>query len=366
MSAQAPLVLMMAGGTGGHVYPALAVASELGSRGYRVQWLGTHRGLESRVVPAAGIKLHYLPVRGVRGKNPLHKLLSLVYLALAAVKALWLVLRLAPGCVVGMGGYVAGPGGVAAWLCRRPLLIHEQNAVAGTTNRLLAPLAKKIMAGFPGAFPNREHIVSGNPVRRDLVDSAAASPYTFSGGRPMRLLVLGGSLGAQPINNILPPVVRSLLGEQGSQAVEVWHQTGEAHATGVRDEYSELAQGPVRVMPFIEDMAAAYSWADLVLCRAGALTVAELAIMGRPAILVPLPHAIDDHQSANARTLSEAGAAILMPQGEMSEASLATCLNELLSQPQDLARMAEAAAGAALPEATAVVSSCCEDLIHGR
>lgn len=366
MNVPPPLVLMMAGGTGGHVYPALAVAAELGARGYRVQWLGTRRGLEHRVVPGAGIRLHYLPVRGVRGKNPLHKLLGIAYLGLAAVKALWLVARLAPACVIGMGGYVAGPGGVAAWLCRRPLLIHEQNAVAGTTNRLLAPLADRIMAGFPGAFTGREHTVSGNPVRRDLVQAAAEHSYSYSAQRPLHLLVLGGSLGAQPINQALPGAVARLLGERGEVALEVWHQAGEAHAQGLMDQYGEHLQGPVRVSSFIEDMATAYCWADLVLCRAGALTVSELAVTGRPAILVPLPHAIDDHQSANARVLSEAGAAILLPQGEMSEQRLCETVNALLDQPERLHAMATAARAVSLPDATQVVSSCCEELIHGR
>ncbi|MEJ2530860.1 MAG: undecaprenyldiphospho-muramoylpentapeptide beta-N-acetylglucosaminyltransferase [Halioglobus sp.] len=361
------LVLMTAGGTGGHVYPALAVAAELLGRGYRVEWVGTRRGLEHRVVPAAGIPLHCLAVRGVRGKNLLHKLFGLALLALAAVQALWLVWRRAPRCVVGMGGYAAGPAGVAAWLLRKPLLIHEQNAVAGTTNRMLAPLATRVVAGFPGAFPAEvDCAVLGNPVRRELLQAAADSRYDYAGQRPLRLLVLGGSLGAQPINRVLPGALRALADGAGEGAVEVWHQTGEAHAGDVTAEYGELLQRGVRVMPFIEDMAAAYAWADLVLCRAGALTIAEVAVMGRPSILVPLPHAIDDHQSANARSLSGRGAAVLLPQGKMTEQSLATTLQDFLAHPARLAAMAAAAAAAAAPDATSRVSDCCEELIHGR
>jgi UDP-N-acetylglucosamine--N-acetylmuramyl-(pentapeptide) pyrophosphoryl-undecaprenol N-acetylglucosamine transferase len=240
MAAQQPLVLMMAGGTGGHVYPALAVASELIARGYRVEWVGTARGLEHRVVPAAGIVLHCLSVRGVRGKSVLHKLFGLLLLSLASLQALWLVFRRAPHCVVGMGGYAAGPAGVAAWLLRKPLLIHEQNAVAGTTNRMLAPLANKIVSGFPGAFRDAiEYTVLGNPVRPELVIAGAASHYDYNGQRVLRLLVLGGSLGALPINEVIPGVVRKLT-QGGAAGIEVWHQTGEAHAAAVRDSYGSL------------------------------------------------------------------------------------------------------------------------------
>jgi UDP-N-acetylglucosamine--N-acetylmuramyl-(pentapeptide) pyrophosphoryl-undecaprenol N-acetylglucosamine transferase len=360
-----PLVLMAAGGTGGHVYPALAVASELMSRGLRVEWVGTARGLEHRVVPAAGITLHCLPVRGVRGKSVLHKALGLWFLLLSSAQALWLLYRLAPRCVVGMGGYVAGPAGVAAWLLRKPLLIHEQNAVAGTTNRLLAPLAGRVVAAFPGAFKEQiEHTVLGNPVRRTLVEAGASRHYDYAGQRPLRLLVLGGSLGAQPLNEVLPGTVRAVRGS--GPELEVWHQTGEAHVAQVRATYGELLGEAVRVVPFIEDMAGAYGWADLVLCRAGALTVSELAIMGCPAILVPLPYAIDDHQSANARSLSDSGAAMLLRQSDMTVEALAASLRGYMAHPQLLGKMAAAAAAVATPDAAARVSDCCEELIHGR
>lgn len=364
MAEQQPLVLMMAGGTGGHVYPALAVATELLRRGYRVEWVGTARGLEHRVVPGAGITLHCLPVRGVRGKSVLHKILGLLFLLLASLQALWLVFRLAPRCVVGMGGYVAGPAGVAAWLLRKPLLIHEQNAVAGTTNRMLAPLASTVIAGFPGAFKEDiQYTVLGNPVRRELVAAGAASHYDYAGQRPLRLLVLGGSLGARPINNVIPGAVRKLVKGNDAQ-LEVWHQAGDDHAPVVRESYGPLLDHGVRVAPFIEDMAGAYAWADLVLCRAGALTIAELSIMGRPSMLVPLPQAIDDHQSANARFLTECGAAILLRQSEMTEDSLVTALQDCLSHPQKLSTMAAAAVATATPDAAERVSDYCEELMH--
>jgi UDP-N-acetylglucosamine--N-acetylmuramyl-(pentapeptide) pyrophosphoryl-undecaprenol N-acetylglucosamine transferase len=360
-----PLVMMMAGGTGGHVYPALAVATELLSRGYSVEWVGTARGLEHRVVPAAGIKLHCLPVRGLRGKNILHKVLALLFLMLALLQALWLVLRRAPGCVIGMGGYVAGPAGVAAWLLRKPLLIHEQNAVAGTTNRMLAPLATKIVAGFPGAFSaDTAYSVTGNPVRRQLVMARAmASAYDYIGQRPLHLLILGGSLGARPINEVMPGAVNRLLQARGN-VIELWHQTGEGHDEDVRRRYGQLLAQGVRVAPFIEDMAEAYAWADLVLCRCGALTIAELAIMGRPSILVPLPHAIDDHQTANAHALTDCDAATLLRQSDMSEQSVHDLLQDFLVNPQRLSAMAMAAFAAATPDAAERVSDCCEELLY--
>ncbi len=360
---RAKRILVMAGGTGGHVFPALAVASELRERGMKVEWVGTRRGLEERVVPAAGFKLHHLAVRGVRGKGLADRALGALMLLLASLQALVLVLRRWPACVVGMGGYVAGPAGVAAWLCRRPLLIHEQNAVAGTTNRMLAPLARMIVAGFPRAFPgDREVRVLGNPVRAELLAAAENAQFGYDGSRPLRLLVLGGSLGAQPINETLPPLLRLL---RPDHDIEVWHQTGTAHVEAVTEAYGELIGESLRVAPFIEDMAAAYAWADIVLCRAGALTVAELAIMGRPSILVPLPHAIDDHQTANAHALADCGGALLLKQADMSVEVLAKALHGYLENPERLARMAAAARAAALPQATSQVADAVEGLARG-
>lgn len=367
MSSAAPLVLMMAGGTGGHVYPALAVACELRNRGCRVEWVGTARGLEARVVPAAGIKLHTLAVRGVRGKNPLWKLFALVSLFFAALQALWLVFRLSPKCVVGLGGYAAGPAGIAAWLLRKPLLIHEQNAVAGTTNRMLAPFATKVLTGFSSAFPgNTDSEKVGNPVRSELVQKGAQASYSYTGQRPLRLLVLGGSLGAKPINDILPDVMRQLSKEGREAVIEIRHQCGETHEADVIEAYAGLCGEQVQVSAFIEDMAEAYAWSDLVLCRAGALTVSELAIMGRPSILVPLPHAIDDHQTFNARFLSECGAAILLPQAKMNCTGLVDVLLGYVASPGQLAVMAEAASAAAMPEATDLVCDSCEGVINAR
>jgi UDP-N-acetylglucosamine--N-acetylmuramyl-(pentapeptide) pyrophosphoryl-undecaprenol N-acetylglucosamine transferase len=359
-----PLVMMMAGGTGGHVYPALAVAIELLARGYRVEWIGTARGLEHRVVPAAGITLHCLPVRGVRGKGVVQKLSAMAFLIIASVQALWLVLRRGPRCVVGMGGYVAGPAGVAAWVLRKPLVIHEQNAVAGTTNRMLAPLATRIFAGFPGAFRKGiTYSVPGNPVRRELLAARAERVYDYAGQRPMRLLVVGGSLGARPINEVVPSAINSLMQDRGA-VIEVWHQTGGGHDADTRQRYGLLLDQGVRVAPYIEDMAQAYTWADLVLCRSGALTVAELSIMGRPAILVPLPQAIDDHQTANAHALIDCGGATLLRQSDMNEQSVLSLLQAYLDNPQQLSMMAAAAFAAATPDAAGIVSDGCEELMN--
>lgn len=362
-----PLVLMMAGGTGGHVYPALAVAKELLSRGFRVEWVGTDRGLEARVVPEAGIKLHHLVVRGLRGKNVIARVTGLFYVLLSTLQALRLLLRLSPNCVVGMGGYASGPAGLAAWILRKPLLVHEQNAVAGTTNRLLAPLASEVLAGFPGAFKaDIESKVVGNPIRRELLERAILSAYEFDGSRPLRLLVVGGSLGAQPINEVVPAAIQDLVAAHGTDKVEVLHQSGVNHLETLQQSYGALLQGSVRVSGFIEDMAEAYAWSDLVLCRAGALTVSELAIMGRPAILVPLPHAIDDHQSANARFLVAPGGGVLLPQSELTASSLLEILESFLNHPERLCAMAAASAALGVPEATAVVSDYCEGLINAQ
>ena len=363
VDASSPLILVMAGGTGGHVYPALAVARELEERGFRIAWVGTDRGLEARVVPAAGFALHVLPMRGVRGKRLFGKLLGVLMLLVALCEALVLVFKLKPVCVLGMGGYASGPAGAAAWLLRKPLLVHEQNAVAGTTNRLLAPLATEIVAGFAGAFkPAVAYNVLGNPVRAEFIAQAANAPWHFSGDRPLRLLVVGGSLGAKPLNELVPEAVRTVIDSGVAPGIEVWHQCGAAHGDAVRAAYTGVSESQVRVSEFVEDMATAYAWADVVVCRAGALTVAELAIMRRPALLVPLPHAIDDHQTANARALADVGAGVLLKQSELSAQILAQRIEQYLRSPEQLAKMSAACESVARPKATQQVADRCEAL----
>jgi UDP-N-acetylglucosamine--N-acetylmuramyl-(pentapeptide) pyrophosphoryl-undecaprenol N-acetylglucosamine transferase len=349
-------VLIMAGGTGGHVFPALAVARELSALGVPVSWLGTRRGLEARVVPAAGFSLNLIRVTGLRGKGALRLLLAPFMLLFAMLQALVVFLRIRPAVVLGMGGFTAGPGGVVAWLLRRPLLIHEQNSVPGTTNRLLAPLARRVLEGFPGSLPARyQPLHTGNPVRADI--AALPGPRERFRGREgeLRLLVVGGSLGAQVLNRVVPEAVGGL---PEGLSLRVHHQTGRADEAAVREHYAGLGDA-ARVEAFIDDMAAAYAWADLVVCRAGALTVAELAAAGLPSILVPYPHATDDHQTGNAGYLAGAGAAILLPQSGLNAMTLGAELQRLGGDRETLLEMASRARRLAMPDAAQQVARLC-------
>ncbi len=346
-------VLIMAGGTGGHVFPALAVAHELRNAGARVVWLGTRRGLEARVVPAAGLPVEWLRVSGLRGKGLLARLAAPFMLVYACLQALRILLRIRPQAVLGMGGFVTGPGGLMAWLLRRPLLLHEQNAIAGLTNRLLAPLAGRVMCGFPAALKQGEH--TGNPVRADIAALPAPELRLSARSGPLRLLVVGGSLGAQALNQTVPAALASLA---PAQRPEVWHQTGLNNLDAARRGYQDAGVDG-RVEAFIDDMAAAYGWADLVLCRSGALTVAELAAAGVASLLVPYPHAVDDHQTANARYLAEAGAARLLPQTELTAQGLAGHLAHWHASREELHAMAGKARRLALPDAALRVARRC-------
>ena len=349
-------VLIMAGGTGGHVFPALAVAAELTARGIAVSWLGTQRGLESRVVPAAGYPLETMRVSGLRGKGVLRLLLAPFMLMVALSQALIIQLRLRPLAVLGMGGFAAGPGGVTAWLLRRPLLIHEQNSVAGLTNRWLAPLARTVMEAFPGSLPARRHALhTGNPVRAEITRLPAPADRFASRTGALRVLVIGGSLGARALNEVMPVAVSQL---PSVQPLQLHHQTGSADQASVQAAYTALGR-EARVDAFIDDMAAAYAWADVVICRSGALTVAELAVVGVAAVLVPFPHATDDHQTGNARFLADAGAAILMPQDTMNADKLAGLLGDFAQQRNMLLEMACRARQLAMPDAARRVAEQC-------
>ncbi len=345
-------VLIMAGGTGGHVFPALAVAEQLQQQGWPVAWLGTQAGLEARVVPPTGIPVHWIRVKGLRGKGLLRVLSAPFMLAWALLQAFAVLLKVRPAAVLGMGGYTTGPGGLMAWLLRRPLIIHEQNSVAGMTNRWLAPLADPVLEAFPGSLKHAIH--TGNPVRRRIAELPFHEPDMQS--RPPRLLVVGGSLGAAVLNEQVPA---ALAGLEAGQRPEVWHQTGMRLIDQARQAYRGAGMD-VRLDAFIDDMATAYQWADLVLCRAGALTIAELAAVGVASILVPYPHAVDDHQTGNARYLVDAGAAVLLPNAEVTPARLQQEL-QLLQQPERLAAMARCARAAALPDAAQRVAGACID-----
>lgn len=353
-------VLIMAGGTGGHVFPALAVAEELLRRGVRVHWLGTARGIEADLVPRAGIPLHLVQVSGLRGKGWRQLVAAPLQLARALLQSLRLVRRLRPDAVLGLGGFASGPGGLAAWLLRTPLLIHEQNAIAGSTNRLLAPLARKVLLGYPDALDAEAVTWVGNPVRTPIASLPAPDKRWQTREGPLRLLVLGGSLGARPINEVVPAALAQLPAELRP---EVWHQTGRDHADAVAAHYAELGIA-ARVEPFIEAMDSAYGWADLALCRAGALTVAELAAAGLGALLVPLPHAIDDHQTHNALWLVEQGAGRLLPQSELTPERLARELQGLAQKPQQLLAWARAARAVARTDAARDVAEQCLESIR--
>lgn len=354
-----PVVLIMAAGTGGHVFPALACAEAFRNSGYRVHWLGAGRGIECKVVPQAGFTLHNISATGLRGKGVQQLIKAPVQLLAALWQAWRLLRRLRPVCVLGMGGYVTGPGGMAARLCGVPLVIHEQNAVAGTANRSLARFAARICQAFPGAFADSPRLLTtGNPVRADLLIRALDKQQV---GTPVRLLVVGGSLGAEPLNKLLPAALAQV---DLQLRPDVRHQCGEQHAEVTRQRYAEAGVA-AQVSPFIEDMAEAYAWADLVICRAGALTVSELAIMGRAAFLVPLPHAIDDHQSKNAEFLAQQGAALILSQHETCASQLAQHLTEVCMNSHRLIEMAQQARKVAKPHATQQVVDACLEVARG-
>ncbi len=348
-------VLIMAGGTGGHVFPALAVARVLEGRSCRVVWLGTHRGIEARLVPAAGIDIEWVRVSGLRGKGAASWLMAPLRLAEALADSIGAVRRIRPDVVLGLGGFVSGPGGVAARLMGRPLVIHEQNAVAGLTNRILARLARTVAEAFPGAFRRSVGAVPvGNPVRPEIEaigNAPAAGPHS-----PRHLLVFGGSQGAAAINRVVPAALALL---PPSARPSVLHQTGRDRRDAVVAAYAALGVD-ADVREFIDDMADAYRWADIAVARSGALTVAELAAAGTPALLVPFPAAVDDHQTANARFLTDRGAAVLMPEATLTADRLAAQLARLLGvDATPLAAMAGAARAAAVPGAAEKLADLC-------
>lgn len=364
-------VVIAAGGTGGHVVPGIAVAEALGERGIPVLWVGTARGLESRLVPAAGIAMRIIDVAGLRGKRLGTRLLGPLKLVAAIVQSLRLLHRERVSAVLGMGGFVSGPVALAALLSRRPLFLHEQNAVAGLTNRKLARHATRVFAALPDAFaPAIDATVIGNPVRRSFrerfrrdatadapgVASAAGGHAAFgatdSAATPPTLLVVGGSRGARSLNRVVPAALKRL-----GRRCRVLHQCGDVDAPSVEAAYAETgSQHDVTVCAFIDDMATAYGEADLAICRAGAMTVTELAAAALPAILVPFPYAVDDHQTVNARCLSNAGAAVLLPEAELDAERLARCIAGLLDDPGRLAEMHARAAGLFRDDAADVIA----------
>lgn len=353
-------MVVMAGGTGGHVFPALAVAEALRARGVAVSWLGTRRGIEAELVPAKNFPINYINVEGLRGKG----VAKLLWAPLLLLRALWQALgvlrRERPDAVLGLGGFASGPGGVAAKLLGIPLVIHEQNAVAGTTNRLLGKVANRVLAAFPGALPRGEW--TGNPVRAEISELPEPGTRIALEDRSRHLLVLGGSLGALAINQLVPQAL-ALLPE--SERPQVRHQCGRAHQQATEEAYRQCdVEGQVE--PFIADMAGAYGWADLVVCRSGALTISELAAAGVASVLVPFPFAIDDHQTGNARWLVNGGAAELIQQADLTAEKLAALLREWLGDAQRLRDMGGNARKLAKAGVAERVADICEEVCHGK
>lgn len=345
-------IIIMAGGTGGHVFPALAVAQFLREQGWQVSWLGTQRGLEGKVVPEYEFDIDWLSVAGVRGKGLVSKIKAVFLLIKACLQA-WKILRKRkPDVVLGMGGFVAGPGGLMARLMNIPVVIHEQNRVPGTTNRLLARIANQVLEAFPGSFSHKMGAkCTGNPLRKEFLSLTDKPPCEAE--QKVKILVVGGSQGAKALNDVLPETAAALSG------VHIRHQTGASMCEEVKQRYEALGID-AEVVVFIEDMAAAYAWADLVICRAGAMTISEIAASGVPAILIPFPYAIDDHQVANARYLVAAGGAELLLQKHLNPVSLAEIVVKVM---KCLTSMGAAAKNCARLDATEkVAKSCLEEV----
>jgi len=350
-------ILIMAGGTGGHVFPALAVARELRDRGWEVNWMGAPDSFESRTVPAAGFPLETVAAHRLRGQGLAGLALAPFRLARAVAQA-WSVLgRVRPQVVLGMGGFVTAPGGLASRLRGIPLVIHEQNTIPGMANRWLAKFASRVLEAFPGSFPARiGAVATGNPVRRELLDLPPPQVRLTDREGPARVLVLGGSLGALALNEQVPAALA-----RTELPLEIRHQAGRNKAEVARARYREAGL-EARVTEFIDDMAKAYEWADLVICRAGAITVSELAVVGVASVLVPYPHAVDDHQTRNAAFLVEGGAARLVPQSELEPETTGKMLRGLLSDRGRLLEMAKRARALGRPDATEAVAGHCMEV----
>ncbi len=354
--------LFMAGGTGGHIFPALAVAEELRERGASIYWLGTASGMENVLVPKHGIDLHSISIKGFRGKGLLKKISTPFLLLKAVMQAVFIIRKLTPDVIIGFGGYVAAPGGIAAYLLRKPLIIHEQNSVAGSTNKLLAKLASKKLEAFSGSLIDA--ILLGNPVRKavcrlfDENKGSAKVDDSENIRKVLNVLIMGGSLGAEAINKAVPQAIAKLPEEL---VINIWHQTGKGKLQQVAESYKEL-EVDARTNEFIDDVTQAYQWADVIICRAGALTVSEVAIAGLPAIFIPYPHAIDNHQVVNAQWLVNNNAANMIEQSDLTAGSLADNLKSLLMDKEKIQSYSQALKELAMPHATKNVADICEQI----
>jgi UDP-N-acetylglucosamine--N-acetylmuramyl-(pentapeptide) pyrophosphoryl-undecaprenol N-acetylglucosamine transferase len=345
-------IMIAAGGTGGHVFPGLAVAQVLRERGHQVVWMGTPDSFEARTVPKYGIEVRFVRVKGLRGKGALSWLGAPLRLLRALRDALAVLRAERPDVLLGMGGFAAGPGGLASWLTRRPLVIHEQNSIAGLTNRLLARIARRVLESFPNTFSRAEMV--GNPVRAGFAELPDPAQRIAGRAAPGNVLVIGGSLGSKALNEMVPAALALLPQEQRPR---LRHQGGRTLEAAQAAYARHKVAGEVSA--FIDDMPAAFAWADLVICRAGASTVAELAAAGCAALLVPYPHAVDDHQTRNGQYLVEAGAALLVPEDILTPQLLAEMLSGLLAKREQLAAMGQAARKAAWPRAVSAIADAC-------
>ncbi|MBT8048812.1 MAG: undecaprenyldiphospho-muramoylpentapeptide beta-N-acetylglucosaminyltransferase [Xanthomonadales bacterium] len=360
MNAARREVLIMAGGTGGHIFPGLAVADSLRGSGVEVRWLGARGGMECQKVPEARIQLDVVDITGLRGKGAARWLLMPWKLVRAVFQAFRLLGRHRPACAISFGGYAAGPGGLAARLRGIPLLVHEQNRIPGMTNKVLARLAGKVLQAFPGTWALKLHPVTcGNPVRQPVADLPAPAHRMSGREGAVRVLITGGSQGARALNRIVPGALAQL---RGCPGLEIRHQAGKGWAEETTQAY-RAAPLDAEVTEFIEDMAGAYAWADIVVCRSGALTVSELAAAGVAAVLVPFPFAVDDHQTRNAEFLVEAGAALLLPENRLDAATLAHTLEPLVSERGKLVVMAECARSVAVPDSADRVARLCREYL---
>lgn len=353
-------LVVVAGGTGGHIFPGIAVADYLKQQGWQVSWIGTPDRMEADVVPKHNIDIDFIDVKGVRG-NGIKRLVKAPFMVLNAIlQARKVLKKQRPDVVLAMGGYVTGPTGIAAKSLGIPLVIHEQNAVAGMSNKLLAKCANRVLAAFPSAFAHGQAELVGNPVRQSVIDIPKRDVSS-----PINMLVVGGSLGAQVLNQTLPEAFKVL---SNTTAISVWHQTGKGHLHSVKEAYKAhgFDSNNLNVAEFIDDMDTAYAWADIVICRAGALTVSEIAAAGKMAIFVPFPHAVDDHQTANAQYLVKANGALLMPQAQFNQHSIVELLNPYLAKPILIKQMAANAQKQAILDATVSVAAHCEQLTNKR
>ncbi|MEH6453184.1 MAG: undecaprenyldiphospho-muramoylpentapeptide beta-N-acetylglucosaminyltransferase [Psychromonas sp.] len=349
-------LLVMAGGTGGHVFPGLAVADELKQQGWNVSWLGTADRMEAQLVPEHGYEIDFIDIAGVRGNGLKRLIMAPIRIIKSIYQARQVLKKRNVNLVLGMGGFASGPGGIAAWTMGIPVVLHEQNAAAGLTNRILSRFAKKVLMGFSGAFESEAAILVGNPVRKQLIE--LPKKKISDKNSPLNVLVVGGSLGAKVLNDLLPEV----LSEFNDSQLTVHHQSGKGHFNELQEHYKKVGFD-AHVQEFISDMASAYGWADLVICRAGALTVSEISVLGLPAIFVPLPHAVDDHQTKNAQSLVTEGAAVMIPQKALNAKKLSDYLSTFIQNRQLLNEMSEKSKKAAINDATERVASICNQLV---